>query len=438
MKGRRLLITLAVAALVMGLIVVAVAPRPAPHRLPDGSLVTLTQLKFGPTNQFTHGRLLEQLLGAWIPSNGLSVATLKLQRAAKANLWYDGSPALSAEFHLSGPEIAAGRGLLLRPKFHRPFRLVILGEDDFPYVEEFERSKQYPDGVFLYVTTTAFPRSSKMLRFRLEQREDRLGPWQKVAEFSRKNPVDTKELERRPEWRPEPGRVTRTNDGINFVLGELIVAQDFTNTWDNFWQNTVTIPVQITQNGVLLTNWGLHDLRAEDSSGNSLHLGAQKSVKDSWVVWKTFRSIDPARVWRLRAGLAPDSAYAPTNLFTVHVPVPPGAPFTTNVGGYPLEVGFVNMNMLSVELLTNSPSLRLAFVGARDDSGKDIAEHSGSWSQFRFWKSLALRPSPNSPSSGAKSVTATIAISPNVPLEFTVKPRLIGSNQPPMIQGEKH
>jgi hypothetical protein len=96
------------------------------------------------------------------------------------------------------------------------------------------------------------------------------------------------------------------------------------------------------------------------------------------------------------------------------------------------------MNMLSVELLTNSPSLRLAFVGARDDSGKDIAEHSGSWSQFRFWKSLALRPSPNSPSSGAKSVTATIAISPNVPLEFTVKPRLIGSNQPPMIQGEKH
>src|SRR5262245_36775862 len=109
MKGRRLFITLAVAMLAIGLIVVALVPRPAPQQLPDGSLVALTELKFGPTNEFTHGRPLERLLGAWIPSNGISVATLKLRRAAKAKLWHDGSPALSAEFHLSGPEIAAGQ-----------------------------------------------------------------------------------------------------------------------------------------------------------------------------------------------------------------------------------------------------------------------------------------------------------------------------------------
>jgi len=427
MKGRRLLIALTVAALVAGLTVLAVLPRATPQRLPDGSLVALTQLKFGPTNEFTHGKLLERLLGGLIPSNGVRIARLNLRRPTRANLWYDGTPALTARFQLSGPEVAAGRGQLLRPKFYRPFRLVILGEDGFPYVEEFERSKEYQDGVYLYVTTTAFSRSSRVLRFRLEQREDKLGPWRTVAEFSRKNPVPVMEHT----WPPEPYPLTRSSYGISFVFGEVTVAQDYTNAWDNFWQNTVTIPVQVTQNGVLLTNWGLHDVRAEDSSGNSLYLGTQKSLKDGWMVFRTFRSIDPGKVWRLRMGLAPDSDYAATNLFTLHVPIPLGASFKTNVGGFPLEVGFVNMNMLWVDLLTNAPDLRLAFVGAQDDGGKEIGEHSGSWGQFRFNKSLALTSLrlPNPPSPVGK-ITATIAISPNVPLELTIKPRLTNSAQP--------
>jgi hypothetical protein len=383
-------------------------------------------LKFGVSNEFTHGRLLERALRGAIPSNGLSVASLRLQRPTGLTLQYGDVPALSVEFQLSGPEVGSGRGQMLAPKFHRPFRLVILGEDGFPYVEEFERIRKYQDGVYVYVTTTAFPRTSSVLRFRLEQHNDRLGPWRTVAEFTRRNPARAKEKE----WFPESYPVMRTSHGLSFVLGEVTVGQNHSNAWENFWQNRVTIPLQIAQDGVLLTNWGLHELRAEDSSGNSLFLGTEKSVENGWIVHRAFRSVDPGKEWRLRAGIAPDSAYAATNLFTLRVPIPLGAPFTTNVGGYPLKVGFVNVDMLSVDLLTKAPELRLAFVGARDEQGRDLDAHSGSWGQFGFWKALSLPALSSLTPPPAATITATIAISPNVPVEFTIKPRLIDSSHP--------
>ena len=423
MKGRRLLITLPVALLAVGLAVVVLLSRAMPQRLPDGSLVTLKQLKFGPSNEFTHGKPLERMLGNVIPSNGLRIARFQLQRPGRVHFRNDGVPMLSAQFQLSGPEIEAGRSSpVTSPKFYRQFRMVILGEDDFPYVEEFGRIQRYEDGVYVYISTTAFPRSSKTLRFQLQQHDAPLGLWRTVAEFVRKNPARAMETS----WTPESYPITRTSDGLKFVLGEVTVEPGHSNAWENFWQSTVTLPVRVTRDGVLLTNWGLYDLRAEDSSGNSLYLGVQKSVGHDGVFYRTFRSIDPAKVWRLRAGLAQDSLYATTNLFTLEVPIPLVAPFTTNVGGHPLKVGFVNTDMLSVDLLTNAPDLRLTFVGARDEAGKDIAEHGGSWGQFRFWKMLALPAlrSPTPPPPGAK-IFATIAIRRNVPLECTIQPRRI-------------
>ena len=423
MKGRRLLITLAVALLAVGLTVVAMLSRATPQRLSDGSLVTLKQLKFGPTNEFTHGRTLERMLGNAIPSNGLRVAKFQLQRPARVHFRNADGPLLSAQFRLSGAEIEAGRSsLVTSPKFYRQFRMVIVGEDGFPYVEEFERVQRYADGVYVYVNSTAFPRGSRKLRFQLQQHDDRLGPWRTVAEFERKNPAPSKD----EKWTAESFPITRTADGTQFELGEVTVEPGHSNAWENFWQSTVTIPLRVTHGGVLLTNWTLHDLRAEDASGNSLHLGVQKSVRDEGILCRTFRSLDPAKKWRWRAGLSPDSAYATTNLFTLQVPIPLPVPFTTNVGGHPLTVGFVNTDMLSVELLTNAPDLRLAFVGARDEEGKDLDAHTGSWGQFRFWKMLAL-PSLRSstpPPPGAK-VVATIAISRNVPLECVIQPRRI-------------
>jgi hypothetical protein len=428
MKGRRLLITLAAATLVVGLTVLARLPSARPQQLPDGALVALRRLKFGPTNVFTHGRALERMLGNVIPSNGLRIARFQLQRPTeRVNIRAADVPLLSAEFQLSGPEIDAGRSSpVTSPKFYRQFRMVILGEDDFPYVEEFEQIQRYGDGVYVYVNTTAFSRSSRILRFQLQQHDDRLGPWRTVAEFVRKNPVRAKEKE----WTPESFPITRTADGIQFVLGEVTVQPSHSNAWENFWQSTVTIPLRVTHGGVLLTNWSLHDLRAEDSSGNSLYLFAQKTVSEDGVLCRTFRSVDPAKVWRLRGGLSPDSPYATSNLFTLHVPIPLAASFTTNLGGHLLKVGFVNTDMLSVDLLNEAPDLRLVFVEARDEEGKNIGEHSGSWGQFRFWKMLALPSlrSPTPPPPGAK-ILATIAISRNVPVEFTVRPRLIGSHQ---------
>jgi hypothetical protein len=430
MKGRRLLIILAMALLAMGWTIVAVLWPATPQRLADGSLVTLKQLKFGPTNEFTHGQALERMLGNVIPSNGLRIAKFQLQRPARVNFRNADVSSLSAQFQLSGPEIEAGRSSpVTSRKFYRQFRMVILGEDGFPFVEEFERIQRYADGIYIYVNSTAFPRSSKMLRFQLQQHDDPLGPWRTVTEFMRKNPARAKDKV----WSPEDFPVRRTADGIQFELGEVTVQPSHSNAWENFWQSTVTIPLRVTHGGVSLTNWSLHDLKAEDSSGNLLFLGVQKTANDDGIFCRTFRSVDPAKRWRLRAGLSPDSAYAATNLFTLQVPIPLAAPFTTNVGGHPVQVGFVNTDMLSVDLLTNAPDLRLAFVGAWNEEGKSIAEHGGSWGQFRFWKMLSL-PSLRSsipPPPGAK-IIATIAISRNVPLECVIQPRLIDLKRPSM------
>jgi hypothetical protein len=426
--GRKIVLLVAGAAvLVLGMALLGFG-RSTPQRLPDGTLLELTDLKFGPTNTFKHGAWLERILGGLIPSNGIHVAGVDLQRRSKVGFGYTNSPFLTAQFRLSGRLVDYERSEFMSPKFHRQFRLTIIGDDEFPVVPHLLPAKEHRDGIFVYVHAWAFPRSARVLRFRIEQHDQALAPWRTVAEFIRRNPARATERN----WTAEAYPVERTSGGLSVVLGEVTVELRHTNRWESFWQHTVTTPIRITENGVLLTNWGAHQLMVEDSSGNELGVGGPKRVQDGWIVYEGFRSADPSKVWRLRAGFALDSDYPATNLHTLTVPVPLARPFTTNVAGYPLEIGFVNTDMLSVQLLTNAPDLRLAFVAARDENGKDIDFQAGSYSQFKFWRAMSLpflRSSGPPPASG--TITATIAISRNVPLEFTVKPRLIGGRADP-------
>jgi hypothetical protein len=135
---------------------------------------------------------------------------------------------------------------------------------------------------------------------------------------------------------------------------------------------------------------------------------------------RTWRSPDPRKAWKIQAQLAEDSGFAATNVFTVHVPVPLDQSFETNLGGYPFRVGFSgDKNYITTNLLlTNRPDLRLNFLRAQDQAGKDIKEGSGSWGQFNFYRRINL------PQAGGE-VVETFAIGKNIPVEFVIKPHLI-------------
>ena len=429
MKGRRLIIFGALVAVLA--VALMMKPPPKPVRISDGTLIGLSRLKFGTSNAFIHGSGLERLLGSLLPTNGVRVGSVQLNRPKPSNNYRLEQSTLSAEFRFSGLVVDNGSSRILSPKFHREFRLLITGVDGFPYVEEFLRTARYSDGVFLYVNSTSFPRGSPVLHFQVQQHDERLAPWRTVAEFHRPNPA----RDEARKWTTEAFPVRRITNDVELLIDTVTVSPRDSNKWEYFWQATVNIPFQVRVNGVLKTNWTLHQVNGKDTSGNSLFIGAIRESRNDWSIYHAFRSLDPRKVWRLSADVAPESVFAPDELFTFEVPIPPAASFVTNFGGAELKVGWVNGNMLSVELPGNSAGKRLIFVEARDGNGRPIGEHSGSWGRTRFWKSINLPGvSPATlgapPTSSTGAITATIAITRNIPVEITIQPKLDPSGSP--------
>ena len=417
MKGRTLLV-MAAAGLVGTIVWMLPSPRPA--RLPDGTLVRLTRLKFDDPNIFPHGSALERALGDFIPTNGLGVGSLRLRRPKGANPYVFERPVLSLEFQLFGPEVESGRSRVVSPGFNREFRLVILGEDNFPYVEEFQKTATFPDGVFIYINATAYPRRSRTLRFLLQHHDSPLAPWRTVAEFQRRNAASQSE-----EWTAETPPVRRTSNQIEFVVGQVTVEATHSNQWQSFWATTVKIPFQVRQNGIVRTNWNLHQVQLEDTSGNLLRIGGSTAVEKGWNVFTMPRSLDPRTVWNIRAGVAPASDFGPSNVFTLQVVLPriPAVPFTTNIAGYDFRLMWTSPRTVKVELDQKSLDTRLALAGAWDEQGQNVGGRISSAGQFEIWMGMtALGGSPpNSP------IRIDAAVVPNLPVEFTIQPQLIES-----------
>ena len=176
------------------------SPNPARQRLRDGSVISLVSLKFGQTNEFTHGTFLAKTLGTLIPSNGIHFAGFKLRRASKTPLigW---RPVLVAELRIRpGKRPSAIVQQLTDRNSHGKFRLIVTGDDGFDYVESLSSFDKFDDGYFSYPSMTAFPREAKQLRFQIEQRDKSGGTWQTVARLVRDNPARAK---------PEPWRAVR-------------------------------------------------------------------------------------------------------------------------------------------------------------------------------------------------------------------------------------
>ncbi len=255
------------------------------QRLADGSVLVLNNVSFGDKHEFVHG-------------------------GKKVDRSWPGHEQLIVEFSLAGKN-ATNNPLVTWPRYDgsRQFRYVIRGETGLEYVEPFSPPtfEKYPDGYFDYLITSIFQRDSKWLWFRVEQSETNIssGPWQTVAEFKVPNPAHPANLR----WVASPYPVTNTIGDMDFVLREVTVEQ---HPWAPVgpWNQTVTVPVEVFDNGVLLTNWGAVYGSSADASGNWDYLVPG------------LRGLDPKYVWKLDIDFEQQRDFPSEDVVTVDLPRP--------------------------------------------------------------------------------------------------------------------
>ena len=385
------------------------------QRLDDGTLLVLTRAKFGPTNEFIHGSGLEKILRRLIPFKGVQIAGFKLERPATESFAMLGKPWLTAEFKLI-PASADTLPPMADRSLSRRFRCVVGGETGIEYAQYFYPGafRKYRDGYFGYILGSRFPRDSESLSFRVEQRETQDGPWCAIASFGLKNPTHPADQP----WRAEATPSVKTVQGMEFTLGEVTLETKPLNERD-MWNHTVSVPLRVRTNGVTLTNWSAARIEGEDASGNWGLDAIAGAFTNDWNVHRGSQGLDPRYVWKLEIDFSPASQFARESLHEFPVPVALSRPILTNCAGIPLEISWVNQNMLSVQMLTNREDLRLVFVAAIDRQGRDLDDWVGSWHRTGFWKGLKLERTN-------QSVEATIAIVPNVHVTYFVQPKLVG------------
>jgi RNA polymerase sigma factor (sigma-70 family) len=367
------------------------------QKLADGSWLTLEGVKIGWTNEFLQGSAGKKITFPHRLATGLS-----------------------AEFRLSG---ATPISPLVDPTFTFawPFRTVVAGEDGLEYMDVLEHFEKYENDYYGWLNTGLFPRGSRRLRIRIEQHDALGAPWRTVAEFTAIQQPGQEEA-----WQPEPAPVTRSVEGMQIHLGEVTVQRGPFDAHNDVNDRNVVIPWQMMRDGVPLTNWTLQDLILRDSTGNAAFFGAHNSMSNGWMLSRVAGSPDFLKPWKIQAQLAEASGFAESNVFTVRIPVPVpfprrlGTSFQASLGGCPFRIGLLSGgdNVSTELLLTNRTDLRLNFLRAEDQTGKNIATGSGNWGQFRFFRLIDM-PQPGG------EVVETFAIGRNIPVEFVIQPRLL-------------
>jgi hypothetical protein len=377
--------------------------------LGDGTVLVLSGAAIGQTNIYTHGTFLSKTIGRFAPSNGVTVAGYKLQRPESVALTgSDGCEILSAQIHLlpGSPR----EGAFFAAPFHRRYRLLISGDNGVTFVKEFGGFKKEPDGLFSYIRAESFPRDSRRLHFRWEERDKPQGrDWREVATFVVKNPKPAPT----ESWKIEDSPRIKLSDGVEAQIGQLSISPEPIHR-DDIWETTALLPVRVMDHGQIRANWGVHYGPMWDASGNHEAFTFGKVVTNDWMVYKIFRPLDPTKPWRFQVNFALDSDFPETNLFSFTVLCPMTGAMQTNLGGFPVKIDYAHQDFLEVELLTHPPDVRLSFVSAVDETGTQIQSAGGSWGQHNFWNYLRL--------STPVQVHVTVAISKNYGAEFILQP----------------
>jgi len=379
--------------------------------MPDGSSLTFSGVQVGQSNVYTHGTGLAKLLGDLVPSNGVSVARYKLQRSRTLRMpSMEGGELLTAELQLTGPSKPPP---LVSPPFYRKYRLLISGDrDEYFFVKEINAFKPFDDGWLAHLWCSSFPRDSRLLHFRLQERDSHdTRDWHEVATFDAKNPKPA----RVESWKADTLPRFHLPDDLEVEVGGLTMRNKPIHPTD-IWENTTELPIRITRHGQTITNWGILESKMKDASGNFDSLPVMgKLMTNDWMVYRIFRPLDPAWPWRFQARIGSDSDFPATNLHSLVIPFPLAGPVQTNLGGYACRIEFVNAMMLSVQLTDKPSAVRMSFVSAVDNYGQNIDDRAGLWGQHGFWRQMKR----NSPA----EIRATVAIRPEHEIQFTLQPR---------------
>jgi RNA polymerase sigma factor (sigma-70 family) len=337
--------------------------------------------------------------------------------------WGTGS-LLVAEFKLTGPNAASNA--LVKPAFFRLFRFVVYGEKGIEYAAQIwpDNFQAYPDGCYGYAATSTFPRDAQWLGFRVEKREsvDQGGPWEKVADLKLKNP---RQASIQP-WVAESAPITKSDEGLDFTLGEVTVktipSMTISSVTNNIWNHVVTASTEVHSNGVLVKNWAAEYgyIRAEDASGN-------------WGNLAWYSSLDPRYVWKIKADFEMQSDFPAERVATITLPVSTGgetATIVTNIMNTPVTISWDGY-WLDASMPENDATKALKFVGAENDEGEKVVEAGGSWSQFRFRKGSMMVRRNGTLIMDFKPATTkvTVAVVPNVHVEFFTQPKLVGEER---------
>jgi hypothetical protein len=192
-------------------------------------------------------------------------------------------------------------------------------------------------------------------------------------------------------------------------LGDLSV-KTVPNYTNDIWNHVVTVPTEVWEDGVLLTNWSPVYIQAADASGNRSY-------------FQRHRSLDPRYVWRLDMDFEPVSEFAIESLATVRLPDGPST-ISTNVLNVPVTISW-NGTWIDASIPTNQPGIALKFVGAADDAGERLHPGGGSWNQYMFRQGDFMGRRGNFVVQGRKPTKVTLAIVPNVHATYYIQPRLV-------------
>lgn len=389
-------------------VVTEVATHPAASKrqvLADGSLLELTRVDVGSKIEIVHGTLIQKVLGNAIPSNGVHLPYININRRTKQRYDWGNKSCLLAEFKLSGPK--AANHPLVRPAFYRQIRAVVYGERGIEYVEELNKFHAYPEGYMGYITASSFPRDSHWLGFRVERRETEAqgGPWQEVANFKTPNPAS---LVLQP-WVASSTPATNSSDGLDLVLEEIKV-KTIPYMTNDIWNHIVNTPMFVRSNGIVLTNWSAAYADMEDASGN-------------WDALRGHRSLDPRYIWKVDVDFEPESNLSEESVATVRIPRE-SSPITTTVMNVPVTISW-NGYSIKASIPTNHPNLALKYVGVSNDAEREGCNPSGSWNKCNFQFGSFMGRIGDSATTDFKPTKITFAIVPNAHATFYTQPRLL-------------
>jgi len=392
----------------------------------------LSDLRIGATSVYVHGTAIQKIFGLFHTNNAvLSAGPLTLKTPERI-VFRNPPDAESLTFQFQLLPGSPREDSILNPPFFRNRRILLYGDDHFPYVIEiisgygpaypYNSFHKYADGIFGAFQQWTYPRDSKMFHFRIEERDSRdSDDWHELATFDLPNPhpiqPEHREVDTSPHFKIPPD--------IEIEIGDLVVRDHPTNQFHDIYNPWAYLSTRIKRGGQAVTNWGMFEATYTDAIGNTERFGSGKTITNDWLTFGTHRPLDPATPWHFKAAFGEDHDFAKTNIFTVSIHLPINGQILTNFGPYRAQLASVNRDALAVELIEKPEDVHLDLISATNDKGWTNGFLTGGGSQHRFVRNMNTWRSPDGVmhSESTSQITVTIAIHPIHWTKFTLQPR---------------